>query len=139
MERSIGALKLARLGRSDVLRAYVKSYRAGRKCLKACHDNPAPDRLHALRKRVKRLFYESLALHTVPGMGRRIRRSRKLGHLLGEDHDLVTLMGLARRAREKKVGKRIARKRAKMEPRILKLGDKLFRKRPKRMKRKLDS
>lgn len=119
------------LTREDVRDAYVDTYRAGRKRMKTCLDDPDPALLHAWRKPVKELYYQSLALHVVPGMARRIRRARRLGRWLGRDHDWQIII-----ERKPAAAKRIKPERNRLRRRIFKLARKLYSVRPENLARK---
>ncbi len=122
------------LTRVDVRDAYVKTYRAGRKHMKTCLIDPDPARLHAWRKPVKELYYQSLALHRVPEMARRIRRAHRLGRWLGKDHDWQLIIDSQPAA-----AKRIQLERERLRRRIFKLAGKLYSVRPKKFAQKLQS
>ena len=126
------AATLDGLTRDEVREAYIGTYRAGRKRMKACLDDPDPARLHAWRKPVKELYYQSLALHQAPGMARRMRRARRLGRWLGRDHDWQAII-----ERQPRAAKNIARKRARLRRRIFTLAHKLYAAGPKKLGRKL--
>lgn len=120
------------LTRKEVRDAYVRTYRSGRKRMKASLDDPDPALLHAWRKSVKELYYQSLALHRVRGMTRRIRRARRLGRWLGRDHDWELII-----ERLPAAAKRIKPERNRLRRRIFKLGGKLYSVRPEDLGRDL--
>jgi len=130
--RLLEAEKLEGLTAEEVRDSYLKTYRAGRKCLEGCLDDPDPARLHAWRKPVKEHYYQSLALHRLPGMERRIRRARRLGRWLGQDHDWELVVENQRGA-----AKRIGPERKRLRRRIFKLGPKLYSNRPGKLARVL--
>ncbi|HEY2573701.1 MAG TPA: CHAD domain-containing protein [Verrucomicrobiaceae bacterium] len=121
------------LTRGQVRDAYIHTYRKGRKCMKDCLKDPAPKRLHAWRKPVKELYYQSLALHTVKHMTHRLRHARKLGHLLGKYHDWQLIIEHTPASARK-----LAPKRKKLRHRIFKLAHELYSKRPKKLARQFD-
>lgn len=116
----------------EVRDAYIRTYRAGRKRMKACLDDPDPALLHAWRRPVKELYYQSLALHRVPGMTRRIRRARRLGRWLGRDHDWQLII-----ERLPAAGKRIKPERNRLRRRIFKVARKLYSARPEALAKKV--
>lgn len=130
--RLLEAQTLDGLTRKEVRDAYVKTYRAGRKRMKACLDDPDPALLHAWRRPVKELYYQSLALHRVRGMTRRVRRARRLGRWLGRDHDWQLIV-----ERMPAAGKRIKPERNRLRRRIFKLGRKLYATRPEDLARRI--
>ena len=130
--RLLQAERLDGLTLEEVRDAYVETYRAGRKIMKACPDDPDPARLHAWRRPVKDLCYQSLALYPVPGMKRRIRRAHKLGRWLGQDHDWQLII-----EREPDAAKRIKPEREQLRRRIFKLAGKLYSARPKKIRQRL--
>ncbi len=97
--------------------------------------------LHNWRKRVKSLYYalDMLGGKKAPGARRATRRADQLGDLLGEDHDLWMLSvyleehpdALAGEspARET-LSKRIERRRKRLRKQSLKLGARLYRRKP---------
>ena len=116
----------------EVRAAYVETYRAGRRRMKSCLEDPDPARLHAWRRPVKELYYQSLALHRAPRMKRRIRRARRLGRWLGQDHDWQLIVENRPAAAE-----RLRPERERLRRRIFKLADKLYSVRPKHLAREL--
>lgn len=64
-----------------------------RRSARRAKKNPNPDRLHALRKRVKTLLYaaERAGPHTPESLRARFPALRRLGHLLGQARDLALL------------------------------------------------
>jgi CHAD domain-containing protein len=114
------------------------------------HRRPNTETLHAWRKHVKNLRYAAEALDTAGTASKRTRRvarrTERLGELLGEDHDLALLAREVRKRRGLFVGERrtykallklIARRRKRMRRRALRLGEPLYRRRPKRFAKRL--
>ena len=129
---------LAKLDRKGLRCAYIKSYRAGRHTLHTSIDDSSPGNLHEWRKQVKRLYYGSLALHAAGhGMNHRIRRSHRLGHLLGEEHDLHLMQNLAADSRETAVVKKIRARRESLRKKIFRIGRKLYDCKPGKLDRRL--
>ena len=86
---------------------------------------------------MKLLFYESLALHAGDGMKKRVRRSRKVGHLLGSDHDWHLMAAAVLKSRHLDLAKELEGKREDLQKRIFHAGRSLFRKSHKTLKKKL--
>jgi CHAD domain-containing protein len=84
----IGLLDLSRLTWEMVGQSYAKSYKSSRKAWQKAEEDPSAENLHAWRKKVKRLYYQSTALEPWFHHPKRLRRTRKLGSLLGDCHDL---------------------------------------------------
>lgn len=62
-----------------------------RKSLERCEQADGEDRFHTLRKRVKRMHFQMLAMPAGPGFKRRARLAKALGKRLGREHDLAVL------------------------------------------------
>jgi CHAD domain-containing protein len=84
------------LGRCDhdtLVRGAVRAYARGRRALAAVDDDPSVDNLHALRKRVKDLWYHARLLEEA--WPRVLKAQAKAAHalsdVLGDDHDLAVL------------------------------------------------
>ena len=73
-----------------------RSYKKGRKAMRATFDQRSDENLHEWRKRTKDMRYQLELLE--PLKTRRIKplakRADKLSELLGDDHDLAVLRGL---------------------------------------------
>ena len=123
-------MPLAGLDWQRVLENYRQAWRSARKAMRRCEDSRAPRAFHTWRKRVKRLYYQCLALRRQLGGDKRIRRARKLGRRLGREHDLAMLCELLpREGRWQERARQVEQKRLKQHPRLLKLGRKLFKRR----------
>jgi hypothetical protein len=138
LERLLGDAAFNGLRHEEVLSAYVKSYRTGRRRWKACLEDPAPDLLHAWRKAVKKFFYQSLALRQLKGGKHRIQRSRKLGKWLGRDRDWHLLAEQARKDPDANAAKLVEGKRARAQRHIFKLAKKLYKKSPRDLQQMLE-
>lgn len=138
LERFLAEAPFPGLRREDVLRAYVKCYRKGRKRMKECLNNADPKRLHQWRGPVKKFFYQSLALHRRQGAEKRIERARKLGKWLGKDHDWHLLAETALKANLPDKAEKYEAKRRKRQPQIFKLARKLYEDSPRELRRKLE-
>lgn len=130
--RLLEAESLDGLASDDIRDAYIATYRRGRKRMKDCLRDPDPARLHAWRKPVKELYYQSLALHRVRGMKRRLRRARKLGRWLGQDHDWQLII-----EKQPEALKKIGPAREKLRRRIFKIAGRLYATSPKKLARQL--
>ncbi|HYF33762.1 MAG TPA: CHAD domain-containing protein [Prosthecobacter sp.] len=76
----------------DVEDNYSACYRSGRRRMRVAQRTLAAEDLHRWRKRVKALYYQSQALGSTLSHSRhRLNRMRKLGKMLGRDHDLTLL------------------------------------------------
>lgn len=84
----IGLLDLSELTWEMLGDSYAKSYKASRKAWQKTQEEPSAENLHDWRKKVKRLYYQSTALERWLHHPKRLRRTRKLGSLLGDCHDL---------------------------------------------------
>ncbi len=79
------------LDEHQILEQHARCYRKGRRLMKECSQVNDSRTLHRWRHRVKDLCYQTLALSHLHGSARRIKRARRLGHMLGRDHDLANL------------------------------------------------
>jgi CHAD domain-containing protein len=76
-----------------------RTYRDGRRAMRAAVRRPTDDALHAWRKRTKDLWYELRFVGDVCGemAAGHAREAHRLAELLGEDHDLAVLHATLRR------------------------------------------
>lgn len=79
------------LSEEQVLEAHARCYRKGRQLMKQAFETKDKRTLHRWRHRVKDLYFQNLVLSHLRGSRRRIKRARRLGHLLGRDQDLANL------------------------------------------------
>jgi len=107
-------------------------YRKGRRALAAARESRSPEALHEWRKQSKYLLNALETLHGARG-GRRARRAERLADRLGDDHDLDALA--SRASRLKTLQAVIAGRRAKLQKQALRLGRKLYARKPKRFAR----
>jgi CHAD domain-containing protein len=100
LHQAVAALDHVRVGRArgrpsgrDARRAFVRGYRAARRCLRRLQDDDAPERFHDWRKLVKRLALQSRLLKRVaPALSRRLTAPLDdLARRLGDLHDLAVL------------------------------------------------
>jgi CHAD domain-containing protein len=118
-------------------------YREGRRRYAHVKHEHADDAqaLHDWRKRVKSLYYalDMLGGKKAPGARRATRQADRLGDMLGEDHDLWMLSAYLQEHADALVGessaretllKRIGRRRERLRKRSLKLGARLYGRKP---------
>lgn len=128
-------------------------YREGRRRharVKHKRENNDVHDLHDWRKRVKSLYYalDTLGAKKVKGARRATHRADRLGDLLGEEHDLWMLcayveehprcFGADMLARDALLG-RIERRRKRLRKRALKLGARLYKRKPGKFTRRIGS
>jgi CHAD domain-containing protein len=138
---------LERDGLDDLAPGLRRIYRRGRRDYRAARREPGTESLHELRKRVKDLWYAGQIVRPAsPKKMRRIaRRAHALSNLIGEDHDLAIL---GRRAVERRdrfddeaavdeLVSAIERRREELQREAMRLGKRLFRKKPRKLVRPL--
>lgn len=117
-----------------------RSYRRGRVALRAALTEPTDDRLHEWRKRAKDLWYHLRILQDAwPAvLGQAAEEAHRLSELLGDDHDLAVLRGMAEQDGEvEDPGEReelldlIERRRAQLRQEAAELGRRLYAEKPK--------
>jgi CHAD domain-containing protein len=124
-------------------RGLKNAYQKGRAACADARRRPAAETLHEWRKQVKYLSNEVILMRMLFGarLNNILRGSRKLGALLGEDHDLVLLEakldefygnGLlpAEKTARSVFCKRIKRRRKKLQAASFRLGKRLYRRSP---------
>lgn len=79
------------LSEDQIITEHVRCYRKGRQLMKQACETKDKRTLHLWRHRVKDLYFQTLVLRHLRGGPRRIRRAKRLGHLLGRDQDLANL------------------------------------------------
>jgi CHAD domain-containing protein len=146
--------RAGRSSRRGLASGLERVYRKGRGRLRRARRDPGVRTLHALRKSAKDLRYVAETLNrggAGSGVSRSTReevrgvarRADRLGEVLGEEHDLALL---ARVVRKRFVGKRrtrrallklIARRRRRLRERALRIGGRLYERKPKRFVRRL--
>jgi hypothetical protein len=134
----LGSLRLDGLAWNELLDAYERCYREGRKAMRECRRDPAAKLLHAWRRPVKDLLYQSRVLQPLKGAERRARRARRLGERLGRWHDLQLFAEHLDDGEQRAFGKRIAREQKALAPLIFKSADKLFADKPREMAKALE-
>ena len=91
LRRDLASLPLASLKITDLIESCVDRYRTCRRLMKQCARRQCDNDFHRWRKRVKECHYLSLAFYALPAARPLIRPTERLGHLLGEEHDLTVL------------------------------------------------
>src|SRR3984957_10853563 len=126
----------------SVHRGLRSAYQKARSACADARRRPAAETLHEWRKQVKYLSNEVILMRMLFGARQKkiLRGSRKLGVLLGEDHDLVLLEaklnefygnGLLQADKTARVFcKRIKRRRNKLQAASFRLGKQLYRRSP---------
>lgn len=79
------------LTEEQILAEHARCYRKGRQLMQQAFETTDKRTLHRWRHRVKDLYFQTLALSHLRGAQRRIRRAKRVGHLLGRDQDLANL------------------------------------------------
>lgn len=136
--RVVAKLQLEGLAWPDVIDGYLRTYRAGRRAMKACECKPTAATFHRWRRPVKDLFYQSQALKPLEGMKARRRLAERLGDRLGKLNDLDLLRSEAKKSRDAAVSKHIAKKLRSLKTVIFKAAAKLFCERPREIERGLE-
>ncbi|OYW73307.1 MAG: hypothetical protein B7Z37_21870 [Verrucomicrobia bacterium 12-59-8] len=93
MGQLIDSTCIETLSEEQILAEHARCYRKGRQLMKLGFETKDKRTLHRWRHRVKDLYFQTLALPQLRGSERRIKRARRLGHLLGRDQDLANLAG----------------------------------------------
>jgi hypothetical protein len=139
--RKVSKLELHGLTWADVFDGYLRSYRAGRKAMKAmkaCERGQTAKAFHKWRQPVKEMFYQSQVLQPLDGMKQRRSAAERLSDRLGEMHDLHLLHATAKRSRAKDALKEITKQQRALIPAIFRAAEKLFGERPREIERALD-
>jgi CHAD domain-containing protein len=141
----IAAWPLEQDGIESLSSGFRRVYRRARRAYRRAERDPTVENLHELRKRTKDVWYCCQILR--PASPKRMkplaRDAHKLSDLIGEEHDLAILaerveeipdqpdtrelLGVIRRRREKLLGE------------LLALGQRLFRKKPRKVARPLQN
>jgi CHAD domain-containing protein len=131
----------------DLVAGLKRIYKQGRKGFKVARASATPSHLHEWRKKAKSLGY---GLELIEGIGpakmsKMKRCSEELSEALGDDHDLFMVLHALRLEHRDTpapdfapLAKRIADKRAKLQKRAFKLGQKLYLERPSCFEQRLD-
>jgi CHAD domain-containing protein len=129
-------------------RGLKRTYRRGRKAMRAAYDAPSSERFHEWRKRVKYHRYDlELLVELWPRQidGRR-KEVKALGGMLGEEHDLAVLEATLAAEHETfgavsapLVGDLARRRREELRTALRPLGQRLFAERPKAFARRFEA
>ncbi len=86
---------LENLGIDDLCCALKDAYRRARKCFRAVRAEPTAENFHALRKRVKDIWYQARILQNLNRtvLSELAEAARTLGQQLGDLHDLASFRG----------------------------------------------
>jgi hypothetical protein len=108
LTRQVHALDLAALTWERVERRYQKTCRRAQQAWQVARHQPEGEPLHDWRKRVKDLYYQTLALQRWLRRPKRLRRTHQLGALLGHRLDLDLYRAQLKRARRRPPRKLLA-------------------------------
>jgi CHAD domain-containing protein len=145
--QSLVAWPLRQATAKDLAASLKRIYKQGRLAFKAARKSPTAEHLHEWRKKAKSLGY---GLELIKGFGsgklaRRIRCSDTLTEALGDDHDLFMVLRALRLEHRSHpaddfapLSRRISLKRAKLQKRAFKLGQRLFGEKPGSFEQRLD-
>jgi len=142
-----------RAARKAIARELASIYAEGRDAMARARRREAVADMHEWRKRVKDLRYAAEALTAASSEDPRARtirqlaeRADRLGEVLGDEHDLAMLEIRVKAERKLFAGDRkgrkallraVNRREKRLRRRAWKLGEKLYRERPKRLRRQL--
>lgn len=127
LEQLVETSRIEHLSPEQIIAAHAITYRRGRRLMKEAFDRAGEATLHRWRHRVKDLHYQTLALAHLPGTARRVRRARKLGGILGREHDLANLSREPAYAAKRGPWSHLIQDyRSKLRERLLVLGHKLY-------------
>jgi len=127
LDQLVQTTRLEMLSPEQIIASHALCYRKGRRLMKMAFEGTQGDTLHRWRHRVKDLHYQTLALAHLPGSVRRVRRARKLGRILGREHDLANLLRHSAYAVKRGPWSHLIQEhRSQLRERILILGHKLY-------------
>jgi CHAD domain-containing protein len=114
-------------------------YGEGRAAYRTARKKPTTENLHEWRKRVKDLWYSASILRPAwPAMMKELAAEADvLSDVLGEDHDLAMLAERAKGKKHKQLRRAIAKRRARLRKRALKMGKRLYAEKPKGFARRV--
>lgn len=136
--RMVAKLGLQGLAWAEVIGGYLRTYRAGRRAMKACERERSAGSFHDWRRPVKELFYQSQVLQPLDGMRHRRSAADRLSDRLGELNDLHLLRTAAKKSHSPDAMKQIAKKLRALKPVIFKAAAKLFGERPREIEQALE-
>jgi CHAD domain-containing protein len=144
----VGDWHLERDGLDALAPGFRRIYRRGRRAYRSARQEPSTENLHELRKRAKYLWYAAqIVREAAPKKMKRIaRRAHQLSNLVGEDHDLALLGQRADERRDRfadttaagELAALVERRRAELQREALDLGQRLFRRKPRKIARPLE-
>lgn len=133
----------------DLLDEFIRAYGRGRRSLQRASADPTSEKMHDLRKRTKDYGYQlALFRDFWDGSAKSpLAQAEKAGLLLGREHDLALLAervdeklrDSSRKPDLKRLRRRIAHSRSDLDQECLKLCGKLYRRKRRRLRRKLSS
>jgi CHAD domain-containing protein len=125
-----------------------RSYRRGRKRLRAVEEEASVTNLHELRKRVKDLWYQLRLIRDADRalIGSLADHAHDLSDHLGDDHDLALLREEAQRRREafsslgdqRHLLEEIDQRRGELQFAAISLGERIYAEKPKRFTKRLE-
>jgi len=145
--QTLAAWPLRKTTTTDLAAGLKRIYKQGRAARKAARHSATPLLLHEWRKKAKSLGYGlELIKGLVPDkLSRMIRCSNDLTEALGDDHDLFLVWSALRKEHHAKpagdfgpLAQRISLKRAGLQKRAFKLGERLYGEKPGDFERRLD-
>jgi CHAD domain-containing protein len=125
---------------------FERIYRRGRRALKAARKDADTEQLHELRKRAKDLWHAAQIVRPASpkAMKKLARRAHALSDLAGDDHDLAVLRAAARERHATLAPGElalleglIARRRARLQRKLLSRGRRVYARTPRRLARVL--
>jgi CHAD domain-containing protein len=133
----------------DLVRPGIhRSYRSGRKRLRAVEEEPSVTNLHELRKRAKDLWYQLRLIRDADAamLGALADHTHDLSDHLGDDHDLALLHDEAQRRRDafstagdqRHLLEEIDQRRGELQFAAISLGERIYDEKPKRFTKALE-
>ncbi len=139
--RRVGDWPLERDSFDAIADGLERTYRRGRRELRAVSDEPSTGGLHEWRKRVKELWYHHTLLRSAwpPVMEAFGDEAHELSDRLGEDHDLAVLAGWVAEnvGEEAALTEAVEARRAQLQAEALALGERLYAEKPSAYVRRL--
>jgi CHAD domain-containing protein len=126
-----------------------RTYRRGRKRLRAVQDEASVTNLHELRKRVKDLWYQLRLIRDADKhmLGSLADHAHDLSDHLGDDHDLALLREVVQRRRaafagpadKRRLSEQVDQRRVELQFAAISLGERIYAEKPKRFTKRLES
>jgi hypothetical protein len=129
LTRQVRALDVAALTWERVERRYQKTCRRAQQAWQVARHQPEGEPLHDWRKRVKDLYYQTLALQRWLRRPKRLRRTHQLGALLGHRLDLDLYRAQLKRTKKRPPPKLLAEvkvRQARLNQRIFRRAESVF-------------